>query len=82
MCTSNNYENLENPCLELEIEFVSRSMSCSSGRVISVCLHREILPKKLQCLPKIPIYTKRDKLDEVIIVEVLWKRVDQSHSTM
>ena len=50
-CTGNHYENLENPSLELEIEFACRSMTYPSGRVISHCLHKKF-SKLLQFFQK------------------------------
>ena len=41
LCTANHCENLENTSLNLETEFVSRSMTYHSGRVISHSFHKK-----------------------------------------
>ena len=50
-CTTNHYENLENPGLKVETEFASRSMTHPSGRVISHSLQKKF-SKLLQFLLK------------------------------
>ena len=74
-CTANHYENLENPSLNLETEFASRSMTYPLGWVLSHSLHKKFLnllqffPENLQYTQK---RTNKTSLSMVNFIKTSW----------